>query len=132
MRRIKYQLIRGTVYKFDLMIGIGISTQEFVKHMEDNFEDGVLTNEEKDLLITTHKGIGGRVIMLEDSHALLMWLRKFPDSPENFACLSHEIFHAADMIIRQIGIKHSDECDEAVAHLISWYTESIYTHFKLS
>lgn len=40
--------------------------------------------------------------------------------------IAHEIFHAADFLLRTIKITLSDDSDEAYAYLIGYLTEEIY------
>lgn len=67
----------------------------------------------------------GRTIMTE-SNGVVLWMPKTPCSPEDFAVLQHEIFHAVDMLYRRIGIKLSRHSDEAYAYMIGYITKEIY------
>lgn len=71
----------------------------------------------------------GLTVRLENK-AIVLWLIKYPTSSEGFAYLAHEIFHTADMMLRNAGMILSDESDEAWAYQIDWITKRIYKEFN--
>ena len=47
-----------------------------------------------------------------------LWMAKVPEKPQEYATLSHEIFHAAFGIMDEIGVSPSEDSEEAYAYLI--------------
>jgi hypothetical protein len=53
----------------------------------------------------------------------LVVMREWPDRASKYKTLTHEIFHACDLTLRNIGFKLSDDSHEAWAYMIgdvSW------------
>lgn len=66
-------------------------------------------------------------VMYEAAHLIIIQL-PFARirTPRHRGILAHEIFHAAELIAKQIGLKHCDQSSEAFAYLIDYITEEIY------
>lgn len=53
-------------------------------------------------------------------------MANYPITVIDYGILQHEIFHAADLALRHMGITLSDDSDEAYAYLIEYLTTEIY------
>lgn len=59
---------------------------------------------------------------------VLIRLRNMPTKPQYISHLAHEIFHAAEWLFDDIGIKHdSNYSSEAYAYLIQYLTNQVYS-----
>lgn len=58
-------------------------------------------------------------------------LRKFPDTPADYGMLQHEIFHAVELLFKEVRMPHHpDYSSEAWAYLIESLTTQIYTFMR--
>lgn len=125
--RRKFLVIKGEVFKFDLVIGLGVTREELIEYTESEFINP-LTQEDKERLLGGTPF--GKAVRLSN-RAMMLWTRDYPKNPFSFATLCHEIFHIADFVCDSIGIHDTVNADEVWAHLISWYTEIIFREFEL-
>lgn len=51
-------------------------------------------------------------------------------NPDHMGTLAHEIFHAADLILREKGLRLDDSSDEAWAYLIGYITKQFYSKYQ--
>lgn len=73
----------------------------------------------------------GRVIYSNVHNAFILWLPQLPSNPLDFDFLSHEIFHAANAIMTNIGASLSADSEEAYAYLIGFLTKRILEEFPI-
>lgn len=123
-----FSVIKGSVWPYDVVVCLGVSEKEFFDYMEAEFEKPFA---EKDLEHLRFDNIRGKSVILSNN-ALVLWLKEFPNKPEWYGHLAHEIFHIADMILWKAGLSESEDSDEAWAYLIGWLTETIYSRFKIA
>lgn len=71
----------------------------------------------------------GRFAMLQNNMGVVR-LYRLPIDAEDYGTLSHEIFHAAEYILREIGMPLSLDSNEAYAYLIGYLTKEIFAHIK--
>jgi hypothetical protein len=71
----------------------------------------------------------GRCVMLK-SGGVVIRLRYEPNTPVRTSNLVHEVFHAVHMLFDRIGIRLSDDSDEAFAYAIQYLTREILERFK--
>jgi hypothetical protein len=63
--------------------------------------------------------------------ALLIRLKKFPDTPFEYGCLQHEVFHAVTYLALSIGlVLEIGVSDEAYAYLVGYLTEQIFIEIR--
>lgn len=122
----RHILIKGTVWPYDIIVTLGTTQRQFLDYVGKNFVNA-LSKDDIESLEFIKKG---RTVRLENN-AIVLWLKEYPSSPEWFGHLAHEIFHAADMILEQAGVTHTNDSDEVWAYLIDWITKEIYTQFQL-
>lgn len=122
--KVKYSIISLEVYPFEVFVSF-----------HDNYED--LEEELGNWLPYSCKGesltFKGSFECGACAHTkrfsnggVCMW---FMDPP-NHGLIAHEIFHAIDHVFDNIGIKLSDESDEAYAYAIQYLTNKIYELIK--
>lgn len=107
------------------MISIGQSDEEFIKYAKRHKIPDL------DMLFhlvknNTHAGIGGS---FSEVNMGVIRLLNYPETPEDFGILVHEIFHCVSMILRDLGFKLKDASDEAYAYLIGYLTKKVYECF---
>lgn len=73
----------------------------------------------------------GRTLQIPGKGTLI-YMPEEPCDAKSFATLSHEIFHAAYLILQKIGVTCTDDSDEAYAYLIGYLTERILTSISSS
>lgn len=52
-----------------------------------------------------------------DNGAVLIWLKDVPMGSKTMALMCHEVYHAACMILRRVGMRDGPETEEAWAYL---------------
>lgn len=115
--------ISGTVYPYDVIVGIGCEMKDIIKYGNKKYVNPFT---DKDLeAMKIEDTTNGRSVMLENN-ALVLWTRNTPISPDHIGILAHEIFHIADMTLYKVGLELTPESDEAWAHYIHWLTKEIY------
>ena len=67
----------------------------------------------------------GTTIHLSHEVAILIRINHVPSTPTEQGLLAHEIFHAADAIIKNSGEEYT-KYNETLAHIIGYITERIY------
>ena len=62
----------------------------------------------------------------------ILYMPKIPQTAEDMAFLSHEIFHVANAIMENVGSELTDSSEEAYAYLIGYLTKKILETFSIS
>lgn len=111
-------IVKGSVYPYDIMVYFG-DKKKLQKILRGyNLQiDGVEMTVGKCMMFPTNQ--------------TLIWLKEEPKSTEDLAVLQHEIFHAAFMILEDIGVKYCTESDEAFAYLIQFITNEVYHELNM-
>jgi hypothetical protein len=111
--------ISDQVYKADILIIPKYKPQEIIKYFRktygieyeiDSFCDAMHYS-----LSQQDKGIIHHYLIFEN----------FRNSPAGIALLSHEIFHLVCAIFRDIGMKFSEDSEEAFTYYLQYLTENI-------
>jgi len=114
MKKKQLHVIDWVIYPFDVMVCIGMKTEEVVKAIgKEGYE---LSEDEKQKLIMTGRG---RTVMLEGGQTIIQ-LKLYSQS-----VLAHEIFHSVCFLFDKIGISFSANSDEAYAYAIEYLTREI-------
>lgn len=120
-----FLLIEGTVYPFDVLVtteGHG----DVLEHIANKGYD--LSEEEKSLL--EMEGVG-RTTMLKGGQVVIRLRKEKTKIGIDVPTLSHEISHATYFILSRIGIKHTDESDEAFAYLNGYFMKKCLDHYDI-
>lgn len=115
-------LVPLQVYPFDIMVSIDQTDEQLLKSVK---KYGINSNDIEEI-INLPKTVKGRTLIIYGTNQTFIRLIKHPKKPTDYNALHHEIFHAVDFILRKIGIKLSQDSDEAYAYLIGYVTEKIY------
>lgn len=73
----------------------------------------------------------GKTIEIENS-GIIVYLPHYADTAKDRAVLTHELFHAAYMILQKAGISCTDTSDEAYAYLLQFLVEKSFTSLSAS
>lgn len=112
---------KTTVYVFGEKY---LSFKKLRPKLHDKFTDDEIRHfieQEKNLggiaLARTHFGL----------HVTWVYIKEWKDEPAYYALLSHEIFHVADLTLREKGFVLSDDSQEAWAYLIQFHSREIFS-----
>lgn len=118
-------LVPLVVYPFDIMFSIGQTDEELKKSLEQyNIGDDEF-NCFRMAINTT-----GSTFHNSDTHRTLVRLKSVPNGNRGMGLLAHEVFHAVDMILRDIQITLSADSDEAYAYLLDYVTVQFWNNIK--
>ena len=112
-------IIPLVVYPFDLMVSVAESDAKLKKTLSDN---GV---NDEDEMWTFGETTTGRFCLFPSNQGLIR-IREMPKTNVDYANLQHEIFHYVMHIFDRIGMKWTQESDEAYSYLIGYLTSEIY------
>lgn len=70
---------------------------------------------------------GGKFVWCEDVNQWCIWLRRIPVSIDEIASLVHEIEHCVFYLFQYLGMKHSDDSEEAYAYANEYLFREIMT-----
>lgn len=116
-------IVSYQVYPFDLMVSIGETDEKLKAKLTSKglpWHEDLSLDEMKD----------GCCCMYEGNQTLLR-LRKKPATAYEYGVLMHEIFHCVDLLMKTIGVKLTDDSNEAYAYLTGYITEQIYKRARL-
>lgn len=114
-------IIKNDVYPFDVMVSLGQSDKDVLKSLS-KFKGKQENKSWWMYRSPTQRGFYG----MDDKNASIIRMRCFPDTNEDYADLQHEIFHAVYNIFEVVGMKLSEDSEEAYAYMISCFTRQIY------
>jgi hypothetical protein len=117
-------IIDLVVYPFQVMVSISESDESLFAKLKKVGVDISDTN-----LHVYSDTQRGRCIMFKENQTLIR-MYELRDTPAWYGHLAHEIFHAVEFLMDRIGMKLTNESDEAYAYLISYLTEEIYKKLK--
>ena len=73
----------------------------------------------------------GKTIYNQVHNAFIVWMPRLPQTAAEFGTLSHEIFHAVQALMINIGASLSDDSEEAYAYLIGYITKRVLEEFSI-
>ena len=111
-------------YPFDVLVCVGIDYDDMITFLSKRC---TLTDEEKEALIMSG---GGRSVILKTGQSVLQ-VTLAKNKPFFHGNLAHEIFHIVDFLFERVGIKYSDDFNEAYAYQVQYLTEEIYKKLKV-
>ena len=118
-----YFILPLIVYPFDILFCLGPTDQQFEKILSDFGLDPST--------IDTRMGSKRGHCSMFYGNRTVIRTAVVPKTPTDLATLQHEIFHAVTFIMDAVGMKLSDDSDEAYAYLIGYITEMVYTKLKI-
>lgn len=114
MKKKKSFIISWKIYPFDVMVNIGMTTDETIKAIER--KGYKLNKEEKDLLPMHGRG---RTVMLKGGQTIIQLKN------DSIDIIVHEVFHAVCFLFEHIDIEFSDSSNEAYAYAIEYLIREI-------
>lgn len=120
-------IIPFVIYPFDVMFSIGQTDDEVRIELEK-----YLNIERMDLLMDACelKKSFGLAVRLWEGGSFLIRIKGNPNSAKFHATVNHEIFHVVHDLLDGIGIKLSNDSEEAYAYVIGYLTEQFYLNYK--
>lgn len=115
----KFFRIEGTVFDLDVYV---IVTKDTAKAYKTAIS---IVGEEN----VSHRDFVSRGLTLgnvDEGTPVILWIPKVPSNTEEYAILSHEIFHTISMVLRWAGVSLSEDTDEVYAYMVQYYTLSIF------
>jgi len=111
------------VFPFDIFVSIGQTDAQFKNRLKRynicKLED------ELEGFYNLPGNCQGKTSTLSNGSTVLR-LSKIPKTPDDFGIITHEIFHAVDGVMKQIGVGLSDTSEEVYAYLTGYITTQIY------
>lgn len=111
-------IIPYVIYPFEAMVSLGESDEEVNNSL---IKWGI---DKKEAIIDSYLA-AGQAFMFEQGQTLIR-LKVYPTTYKNLATLQHEILHAVSYLMTRIGIKFSDDSEEAYTYMVQYITEKIY------
>jgi hypothetical protein len=114
--------IQLEMYPFTVYFSAGESD----KAIQRRFKKEDLNEYEIDLL-NFKPGVNGRAVLYPGVNLAVMRLKSFaPTEPGFYSALHHELTHLVHFILNEIGMRLSDDSDEAYTYLTGYLTKKIY------
>jgi hypothetical protein len=116
------------VYPFDILVSIGQSDDSFRKTLTEHLPPSCLPDLDSDpIILSLGEAIQARTINFSTGHQTVIRMKNFPNSPEGYGILSHEIFHACSYILWRMGINlEIEKTEEVYGYLIQYVTQEIH------
>lgn len=119
-----FEVIKGTVYPFDLLVSFNQSDEDFyseVRHLLDDNLDKVFLNLDETVL--------ARSYFTKNNISIVRFVNIDKDNIPH-GLISHEIFHVTTFILDKANIKFSFKVDEAYAYLLGYLIDEVYGILK--
>lgn len=71
----------------------------------------------------------GRVAFCHSPHVIASF-KFYPTKPYHHGLIAHEVLHITNHILNRVGMKYSEQSEEAYTYLAQYITEKIYEHLK--
>lgn len=111
-------IINCKVYPFDVMVYFGEDREPLYRNLKKYLSESDIKE------LREYKYGFAKSVMFPNGQTLLYMKRK-PETHFELGTLAHEIFHCTCFIMDRVGIKLTDESDEAYAYLIGYLTNEI-------
>jgi hypothetical protein len=112
----KIKRIPYVIYDFDLIIFTGGTEKEISKYLKSIVPDDV--EDEVDEIDFKSRGY---TFMFSSGQTIIRF-----GKDSNMGTVAHEIFHAAEFLMRRLRMTLSDDSSEAYAYLIGYITNQYY------
>ena len=117
------KIINIDMYEQDLLVVFGSK-----KYLESRLSN--LVSKSKAAKSVSNIGVAvGHSYFDTELGVYYIWMREKPNEAQTFSILSHEIFHFATALMEKVGMKLTEESEEAYAYLIQFITKSILKEF---
>lgn len=122
----KFFTIDLKVFPFDIIFSVAQTKEEFLECVKD-YDD---KHEWVEHLFGNQSCRKGRTSHDSNTGVTMISIVDYPDTPFSYGVVSHEIFHAVDMILKHIGVEFVGGTDEVYAYLIQYVTQEFYKQIK--
>lgn len=112
------------VYPFDIFVWFGYDIERMGKKLKK-----YVSHTEVDEF-TAQSFNRGKTCQFSSGQTVI-WLPNSPQSVDELSVLNHEIFHAVTLILNKVGIRLSEDSEEAYAYLIQYVSKQIYLHLPI-
>lgn len=116
-------IVPMAIYSTDILVCLGHNDQECCAVLDRFEETGHLDSHNWKLYWET-KVVGKAVIL--KNNAIMIRTRDFPATCKDYNTLSHEIFHAVELLMIRIGASLDESSSECYAYPIGYLTEKIF------
>ena len=83
-------------------------------------------------LLENSDAVGSTVYINKKNAGAIIFLKKWNDTPKDYAVLVHEIVHAASFMIDNIGLEESRKVPETLCYLVDYMFEKALKTFHKS
>jgi hypothetical protein len=111
-------------YPFDVLLAVGVSTAQVETKLR---RLGCVVDEDDRRALEMNSE--GRTVMLKNN-ALVVRVSYAEDSPRFWAILAHELLHAVFFVMGHVGIRLTDESDEAFTYALQDITFKAHRALK--
>lgn len=107
------------IYEHDVLISVDETDDELYEQVKHSFK----SRDEFDNSWINFESSNARTICHDrDGYCII----RFKKEPLKHSLIAHEAFHATHFILDRVGIRLSDDSDEAFAYLLGYIIENIY------
>jgi hypothetical protein len=108
----EFHVRRWGGYPFSVLLCVGATAAQVVAKCRE-IGWGLTRREQRELGGPST----GRTLMLDSANLIIM-LDRWEGRPEDFGTLAHEAFHAMWALMAHIGVKPTDDSEEAMAYAL--------------
>lgn len=121
------KIIEIPIYNQDIMIHFG-DIQELKAELTKYFDE-VDTYRILQVATECQDGI---TIHDEPTQKILVIMPTPPSRADDFGTLIHELSHAVNYIMKQVGVKPSEDSEEAYTYLLGYLTKEVFQKFSIT
>ncbi len=110
------------IYPYDIMFSFGETNKQLYKTL-DKYK---IPYDEQGKSVIDESDGKYRTIMFPTGQTLVRIAKK-PKQPNEYAVVVHEIYHAVNNVMRNIGMTYSADSEEAYAYCIQYVTQEVLT-----
>jgi len=122
----KHTKITDHIYGTDIILCIG-EDKEFISFVKKNFTDLVDVVEQ-----SLESECLGLTCLNPNTKTIVIYFWNNQDKNRLLNTVTHELFHATHAIMTRVGIKLSDDSEEAYAYLIGYLTQKTLNFLQLN
>lgn len=108
------------LYPYDIMFSFGETNKELYKAL-DKYK---IPYDEQGKSVIDESELKYRTIMFPTGQTLIR-IAEVPEKASQYAVLIHEIYHAVNNVMKNIGMTYSADSEEAYAYCIQYVTQEV-------
>jgi len=117
------------IYPFDVMVSVNQKHNQFAKSVIKKWDSSIMDDFKKSERLNA---AGFTYFFTSESHfGCVIKINNFKCDAKGLSILVHEIFHAAEFVLRECGFKLNSNSHEGYAYLIGYLTEQIFSKLKV-